>query len=238
MFLFFFFKWVIMDSDCVHVPRKGWMAWFSPLPPFFDFPNLPSPPPPCAWNSLDPHMSVFYFPKDVLITTGFASRPYSSAAASFLFLNIPLFLLPFRLFLLCLWQISPSFYSHKHRACIHPNTSAGVSRTFSLKFSVFCVSPLWTSTTFICWNVKMLLCTVREQIFFLSWIEMWKIIKSFPNPYSDSPDVKKHWLIILHTYWMTLNILFKTLGMFCCIFHLFQYDLEKTKVPHFWLFNS
>lgn len=148
-------------------PKGGMNGLVTPLPVFLTFQT--SPPPPLVPGTplcLDPYKSVFYIPKDVFITTAFAILPYPSATDSSLFLNIPLFLLPFGLFLLWLWQISPSFYSHKHRACLHSITSVGVSRTFSLKFSIFCVSPLWTSTTFICCNVKMLLCAAGEQIFF------------------------------------------------------------------------
>lgn len=106
------------------------------------------PPPPLLVSgtplSLDPSMPGFYSPKDILITAGFTPRPYSSTSEPFLSPNVSLFLLPFFcLFLLWLWQICSVFNLHKYGACIHPNTSAGVSITFPVNNSHFlCLTPL------------------------------------------------------------------------------------------------
>lgn len=115
-------------------PKEGMNGLVSPLL-VFDLLNLPLPPLPCLCPKLPSPWSltsVFYFPKDILITTDFTLRPKSSATDLFVFLNIPLFLLSFCIFLFWLWQICASFYPHKYGACIHPKTSAGVNITFSV----------------------------------------------------------------------------------------------------------
>lgn len=131
VFFSFLNEWSwIQTASC---PKEG-MNGLVFSPPHFWLSKPPLPPLLVSKTPLflDLYKSVFYIPKDILITTGFTLRPCSSATDPFVFLNIPLFLLPFRLFLLRLWQICASFHSHKYGAGIHPNASGAVSIAFSV----------------------------------------------------------------------------------------------------------